>query len=85
MAAFDADPFTGAQLLKPVKVDLRGGKPVLLLDLRGGTMNVRELDKKGRVIASYTADKSYFAPALKPKTVAIELEGDATLHEVLLK
>lgn len=84
-AAFDADPFTGCRLSAPVRVEIvRQADPVLLLDTRQGALKVRCLGKNGEVLREDDYTEPYATVALAPETVALEMTGDAIVHEIVL-
>ena len=84
-AAFDADPFTGCRLSAPMRVEIVWqADPVLLLDTRPGELKVRCLGKNGEVLREDAIAEPYATVSLAPETVALEIMGDAIVHEVVL-
>lgn len=83
-AAFDGDPFTGCRLSSPLRLGIGGVSPVILLDVRSGSLVMKALDANGAVISETTVSDPYCAPVLPDGTAAIELAGEATLQEIVL-
>lgn len=84
--AVDGNPFTASHPDGYMAFDVPAGAHdchILLDDLDGKTVYVRQVDAEGKYIAEYPVSTSYFKCGIKPGVVKVELIGSSSVFEVI--